>query len=139
MEMCSICKKNIATIYTAKIEDGKTKMVGICLECAKKMGMPIMDQFMKQAGITSEDMDNLTEQMNKVLEDTNIDDLTDNNFLTNVLSGIFPKDDEEDYEENLDSLEFDKSKMSAQDKSDNKNNTNIKTKNIFKNKKRQST
>src|SRR3712207_3378139 len=95
MEMCSICKKNIATIYTAKIEDGKTKMVGICLECAKKMGMPIMDQFMKQAGITSEEMDNLTEQMNKVFEDTNIDDLANNNFLTNVLNGIFPKNDEE--------------------------------------------
>ncbi|WP_085829105.1 ATP-dependent Clp protease ATP-binding subunit [Clostridium massiliodielmoense] len=136
MEMCSICKKNIATIYTAKIEDGKTKMVGICLECAKKMGMPIMDQFMKQAGITSEDMDNLTEQMNKVLEDTNIDELTDNNFLTNVLSGIFPKDDEENYAENLDSLEFDKDKILSQDISNNKDNTNVKTKNIFKNKKK---
>ncbi|KEH94589.1 ABC transporter ATPase [Clostridium botulinum C/D str. BKT12695] len=136
MEMCSICKKNIATIYTAKIEDGKTKMVGICLECAKKMGMPIMDQFMKQAGITSEDMDNLTEQMNKVLEDTNIDELTDNNFLTNVLSGIFPKDDEENYAENLDSLEFDKDKILSQDISNNKDNTNLKTKNIFKNKKK---
>ena len=133
MEMCSICKKNIATIYTAKIEDGKTKMVGICLECAKKMGMPIMDQFMKQAGITSEDMDNLTEQMNKVFEDTNIDDLANNNFLTNVLNGIFPKDDEEDYADNLDSLEFDKEKISDKDKT---NNEDIKTKNIFKNKKK---
>ena len=133
MEMCSICKKNIATIYTAKIEDGKTKMVGICLECAKKMGMPIMDQFMKQAGITSEDMDNLTEQMNKVFEDTNIDDLANNNFLTNVLNGIFPKDDEEDYADNLDSLEFDKEKISDKDKT---NNDGIKTKNIFKNKKK---
>ena len=133
MEMCSICKKNIATIYTAKIEDGKTKMVGICLECAKKMGMPIMDQFMKQAGITSEDMDNLTEQMNKVFEDTNIDDLANNNFLTNVLNGIFPKNDEEDYADNLDSLEFDKEKTSDKDKTDNKG---VKTKNIFKNKKK---
>ncbi|KEH88515.1 ABC transporter ATPase [Clostridium novyi A str. 4540] len=133
MEMCSICKKNIATIYTAKIEDGKTKMVGICLECAKKMGMPIMDQFMKQAGITSEDMDNLTEQMNKVFEETNIDDLANNNFLTNVLNGIFPKNDEEDYADNLDSLEFDKEKTSEKDKT---NSEGIRTKNIFKNKKK---
>ncbi|KOC42869.1 ATP-dependent Clp protease ATP-binding subunit [Clostridium botulinum] len=135
MEMCSICKKNIATIYTAKTENGKTKMVGICLECAKKMGMPIMDQFMKQVGITEDDMDNLTEQMNNVLQDSNIEDLTDNNFLMNVLNGIFPEDKkEEDKDSNLDSLEFDKEKIL--NKKDSSEKSDIKTKKGFLNKKK---
>ncbi|KGM93215.1 ATP-dependent Clp protease ATP-binding subunit [Clostridium botulinum] len=135
MEMCSICKKNIATIYTAKVENGKTKMVGICLECAKKMGMPIMDQFMKQVGITEEDMDNLTEQMNNVIQDSNIEDLTDNNFLMNVLNGIFPDEKkEEDKDSNLDSLEFDKEKIL--DKKDSSEKSDIKTKKGFLNKKK---
>ncbi|MCD3363368.1 ATP-dependent Clp protease ATP-binding subunit, partial [Clostridium botulinum D/C] len=135
MEMCSICKKNIATIYTAKVENGKTKMVGICLECAKKMGMPIMDQFMKQVGITEEDMDNLTEQMNNVIQDSNIEDLTDNNFLMNVLNGIFPDEKkEEDKDSNLDSLEFDKEKIL--DKKDSSEKSDVKTKKGFLNKKK---
>ncbi|KEI15673.1 ATP-dependent Clp protease ATP-binding subunit [Clostridium haemolyticum] len=134
MEMCSICKKNIATIYTAKVQDGKTKMVGICLECAKKMGMPIMDQFMKQMGITEEDMDNLTEQMSNVLQDSNIEDLTDNNFLMNVLNGIFPGENKEDKKSDLDSLEFDKEKIL--NKKDSSEKSNVKTKKSFLNKKK---
>jgi ATP-dependent Clp protease ATP-binding subunit ClpA len=90
MQMCSICKKNIATIYTAKIEDGKSKMIGVCLECAKKMGIPIMDQLMKQVGVNPEDVENLTEQVNNMLQDSNIDELGDSNFFTSFLNGIFP-------------------------------------------------
>ncbi|MGY0374960.1 AAA family ATPase [Clostridium sp. JNZ J1-5] len=91
MQMCSICKKNVATIYTAKVEDGKTEMVGVCLECAKKMGYPILDQLMKQAGITPENFENLAEQMNGMLQDISIDDLSENSMLSNLFNGILPE------------------------------------------------
>ncbi|MFU0824993.1 ATP-dependent Clp protease ATP-binding subunit [Clostridium sp.] len=102
MQMCSICKKNIATIFTAKIEDGKSKMVGVCLECAKKMGIPIMDQLMKQVGVNPEDVENLTEQVNNMLQDSNIEELGDSNFFTNFLNGIFPAGKDEEGEEKED-------------------------------------
>jgi protein-arginine kinase activator protein McsA len=63
VKLCSVCKKNIATIYTAKVENGKTEMVGLCIECARKMGIPVVDQLMQQAGITPEEIENLSEQM----------------------------------------------------------------------------
>lgn len=39
MKLCDICHKNIATIFTAKIENGKPQIIGSCIECAKKNGI----------------------------------------------------------------------------------------------------
>ncbi|MBE6044816.1 MAG: ATP-dependent Clp protease ATP-binding subunit [Clostridium thermopalmarium] len=121
MQMCSICKKNIATIFTAKIEDGKSKMVGVCLECAKKMGIPIMDQLMKQVGVNPEDVENLAEQVNNMLQDSNIDELGNSNFFTNFLNGIFPIGNDEEREEKEDPLKEDNFKTEEK--------SNVKTKN----------
>lgn len=75
MKLCSICNKNIAVLYTAKVENGKTEMIGVCIECAKKMGIPIVDQLIEQAGISPEELENLSEQMNGMLQDVNLEDL----------------------------------------------------------------
>jgi ATP-dependent Clp protease ATP-binding subunit ClpA len=107
MQKCSICKKNPATIYTAKVENGKSEMIGICLECAKKMGYPLMEQLMKQMGITPENMENIAEQMNGMLQDISIDDLGENNLFSSMFNGIFPQE-KEDGIENIEDFEEDK-------------------------------
>ena len=50
MKICSVCKKNIAIIFTSKIENGKSELKGLCMECAKNMGVPVVDQLMQQTG-----------------------------------------------------------------------------------------
>lgn len=93
MKLCSICHKNVATIFTAKIENGKSEMVGICLECAKKMGMPVIDQLMQQAGLKPEDMENLSEQVNNIMDDVDlsqIDEIDEENPLMNFFTSQFP-------------------------------------------------
>ncbi len=93
MKLCSICHKNVATIFTAKIENGKSEMVGICLECAKKMGMPVIDQLMQQAGLKPEDMENLSEQVNNIMDDVDlsqIDEIDEDNPLMNFFTSQFP-------------------------------------------------
>lgn len=131
MQLCSVCNKNIATIYTAKIENGKPEMVGLCMDCAKKMGVPIIDQLMKQAGMTPEDMENLSEQMSNMLQDINIDNIDniDNNSFSEFLKGTFPSSkDMDNNEHKADSKE--KSSI-VDDKS------NVKTKNgLFKKKRK---
>lgn len=69
MKKCSNCKKNVAMIRTAHVEDGKTEYKDLCLECAQKMGYPIMDEIMNQIQLTPEEMDNLSKQMNQLFED----------------------------------------------------------------------
>ena len=41
--LCSRCKKNIAVIFITKIEAGKTVSDGLCLKCAKEMGLKPVD------------------------------------------------------------------------------------------------
>jgi len=75
MKLCDVCKKNIAMILTSKIESGKTETVALCIECAKKKGVPVMDQLMQQAGISSEDIENLNQQMGNIFKDMNLEDM----------------------------------------------------------------
>lgn len=83
MKKCSVCKKNIAMMRTAKIENGKTEYVDMCLECAEKMGYPVMDEIMNQINLSPEEMDNLSKQMNKLFDNMPEDE---DNPLLNLMS-----------------------------------------------------
>ena len=61
--LCSKCKKNIAVIFVSRIENGETKNEGLCLKCARAMGIKPIDDMMKRMGISDEDLDNLTDEM----------------------------------------------------------------------------
>lgn len=94
MKMCSICNKNIATIFTSKIINGKPEMVGICIKCAQKMGMPVIDQLMQQAGITPEELENLNEQMNSILQESGLEEIDDKSIMGFLNGNIFPSGEE---------------------------------------------
>ena len=61
--MCSRCGKNVAVIFITKLENGTSKNEGLCLKCAREMGIKPIDDMMKKMGITDEDLDNLTNEM----------------------------------------------------------------------------
>lgn len=73
MKKCTMCNKNIAVLYATKIENGKSEMTGLCMECAKKLGIPVMDELMKQMDLKPEDIENLTEQMSDAFGDKDLD------------------------------------------------------------------
>ena len=56
-KMCSKCKKNIAVVFITKVENGVTMNEGYCLKCARSLGIPQIDQAVKQMGISDEDLD----------------------------------------------------------------------------------
>jgi len=61
--LCSICKKNIASVFITKIENNVPVNQGICLKCAKRLGIKQVDNIMKQMGITDEDLDNMSAEV----------------------------------------------------------------------------
>jgi len=61
IKYCSRCKKNIAVVFVTKIENGKTVSEGLCLKCARQMGIRQVEDVMQNMGITEEDLDNLEE------------------------------------------------------------------------------
>ncbi|GAU78128.1 ATP-dependent Clp protease ATP-binding subunit [Fusibacter sp. 3D3] len=101
MKKCSVCNKNVAMMRTAKIENGKTEYIDLCLECAEKMGYPVMDEIMNQINLSPEEMDNLSKQMNKLFDNISQDE---DNPLMNLMN--FDQEDleadevDEVYEEN---------------------------------------
>ena len=61
--LCSRCKKNVAVVFISKIENGQTVNEGLCLKCAKELGLPQVDDMMKRMGISDEDLETLNNEM----------------------------------------------------------------------------
>ncbi|MBQ8236951.1 MAG: ATP-dependent Clp protease ATP-binding subunit [Oscillospiraceae bacterium] len=62
-KICTKCKKNIAVIFITKIENGNTLNEGYCLKCARSLGIPQIDEAVRQMGISEEDLDMLSDEM----------------------------------------------------------------------------
>ena len=61
--LCSRCKKNVAVVFISKIENGQTINEGLCLKCAKELGLPQVNDMMKRMGISDEDLEALNNEM----------------------------------------------------------------------------
>ena len=74
--LCSRCKKNIATVFITRMEGDKTVNEGLCLKCAKSLGLPQVNEMMQRMGITDEDLDNLNNEMMQAMDSIeNVEDL----------------------------------------------------------------
>ena len=65
-KMCVKCRKNIAVVFITKIENGVTLNEGYCLKCARGLGIPQIDEAVKQMGFSESDLDNLTDEMSNI-------------------------------------------------------------------------
>ena len=62
-QLCSKCKKNVAVVFLTRMENGQNINEGLCLGCAKKLGLPQVDEVMRRMGITDEDLDAISNEM----------------------------------------------------------------------------
>ena len=62
-KMCVKCKKNVAVVFITKMEGGNMLNEGYCLKCARSLGLPQIDQVVKQMGISEEDLDMFSDEM----------------------------------------------------------------------------
>ncbi len=84
-KMCTKCKKNIAVVFITKVENGVTMNEGFCLKCARSLGIPQIDQAVRQMGFSEDDLDNLTDEMSSMfgqIEEENGDDEIDSRTAT---------------------------------------------------------
>ena len=74
--LCSRCKKNVAVVFISKLDGDRTVNEGLCLKCAKDLGLPQVDDMMKRMGISDEDLDTLNSEMMQAFNGVeNIEDL----------------------------------------------------------------
>ncbi len=67
--LCSRCKKRSAVIFVTKIENNETVNEGLCIKCAKELGIKPISQMIDQMGISDEELDDMCEQMNGMMGD----------------------------------------------------------------------
>ena len=68
MMLCSRCKKRPAVVFITAMQGEKKKNDGLCLVCAKELHVPQIDEYMKQMGITDEELDQISNQMMDMMD-----------------------------------------------------------------------
>ena len=75
--LCSVCHKNMAIIFTKKVDGDKSEMEGLCYNCAKEKGINPLEIFAKQANIPQEDLNNISKQFENIFDDVMIDNINE--------------------------------------------------------------
>jgi len=70
----------MAVIFVTKVEMGQKKSEGLCVQCAKELGLPVenmMGDMYKKMGISPEQIESLENELDGVLASADFDDETD--------------------------------------------------------------
>ena len=69
MVMCSNCHKRVAVIFVTKLESGEKKSQGLCIKCAKELGLPIenmMGDVFNKMGISPDQIENMEDELSEM-------------------------------------------------------------------------
>lgn len=72
MVMCSRCHKRVATVFVTKVENGQRTSEGICMKCAKELGLPtekMLGNVMGSLGISEEQMQSMEEELQGLIQE----------------------------------------------------------------------
>ena len=73
MVMCSKCHKRVAVVFVNKIENGNKIGEGLCIKCAREVGIPVdnmLGNMMNQMGISSDQLENMEDEINNFLSES---------------------------------------------------------------------
>ena len=120
--LCSRCKKRMAVVFITAMQGEEKHNEGLCLVCAKELGIPQVKEYMQQMGITDDEVEEFSDTMSDFAEGGVDGDSFERggtgaipNFIQNLFgSGSFPfpksrpseESDKDSTEEDLDSNPF---------------------------------
>ena len=93
MMMCSRCKKRPAVLFVSTMTGSERKNEGLCLQCAKELGLPQVSDYLKQMGISEDELENACDSF------FGEDGTVDSDFLKQL--GLDGKDDDDESDEDL--------------------------------------
>ncbi|MEE3351439.1 MAG: ATP-dependent Clp protease ATP-binding subunit [Saccharofermentanaceae bacterium] len=67
MSLCTICKKNVAVVFTTRFENNERINEGLCLKCAFETGIGGIEEMFHSAGINDDNIDEVTERLNRLM------------------------------------------------------------------------
>lgn len=91
--VCSRCKKRMAVVFMSRMEKGETINEGYCLQCAKELGIPQVQQMMDSMGITDDDLQMMDDQM-MAFSDGDAFEPGGADTMPNFLQNLFGKEED---------------------------------------------
>ncbi len=79
-QKCIRCGKRPAVVFISRIENNQTLNEGLCLVCAKEIGIKPVDDILKQMGMSEEDIENMSGEVEGML--TAVEPTSDQNAVT---------------------------------------------------------
>ena len=73
--LCSRCKKRTAVVFVSSPKNS-SETEGLCIQCAKEMGIKPLEEIIKKMGISEEEISGMQEQFDEIMEAT---EKTENN------------------------------------------------------------
>ena len=82
MKLCSKCKKRPAVVFMSDMSNPNAEPNGLCLVCAKELGIKPVDDMLKRMNISDEDIEQMSDQFMDLMSFDDIDDaeLNDETF-----------------------------------------------------------
>ena len=74
MKKCAKCNARPAVIFVSKETNGKVEQVGYCIKCAREMKIKPIDDILRNMGISDEDLDNMSEELEQLMPMPESDD-----------------------------------------------------------------
>ena len=82
MKLCSKCKKRPAVVFISNPANPSSEPEGLCLMCAKELGIKPVDDMLKSMNVTDEDIEMMSNQFLEMMSPEGMDDesLNDETF-----------------------------------------------------------
>ncbi len=82
MKLCSKCKKRPAVVFISNPANPSSEPEGLCLMCAKELGIKPVDDMLKSMNVTDEDIEMMSNQFMEMMSPEGVDDesLNDETF-----------------------------------------------------------
>ena len=66
LQKCARCKKRQAVVFITRLENDSKINEGLCLVCAKQLGIKPVEDMLKRMGMTEEDIENMSGEMSEL-------------------------------------------------------------------------
>ena len=89
--LCTRCKKRTAVVFITAMQGDEKRNEGLCLVCAKELGIPQVREYMDQMGIDDDEIEEFADQMTDISEALDGDAFQHGgtNALPNFIQNLF--------------------------------------------------
>ena len=68
MQMCARCKKRLAVVFITRMENNQTVNEGLCLRCARELGIKPVSDMLSRMGLDDESIERMNSEMTDVAD-----------------------------------------------------------------------